>query len=165
MLNRGIRIVRAGLEGGKIVGTYGKPALEKSANLTAQVRIHLLFTEKALTSIAEIWQASSWGAQNPILATCAVVGTTGAVVLAVPGLVTAPVLSSMGFTIGGIQAGSAAAAAHSWIGNIAPGSAMAVGQSAGAGGSGLVVVNGAAQLGGAAMTVGSASLAWVKAKL
>lgn len=42
---------------------------------------------------------------------------------------------------------------------------MAVGQSAGAGGSGLVLVNGAAQLGGAAMTVGSASLAWAKAKL
>ncbi|KAJ5244803.1 hypothetical protein N7489_004899 [Penicillium chrysogenum] len=71
----------------------------------------------------------------------------------------------MGFTAGGIQAGSAAAAAHGWIGNIAAGSAMSVGQSAGAGGSGLVIVNGAAQLGGAAMTVGSASVAWVKAKL
>lgn len=97
--------MRAGLESGKIVGTYGKPALEKSANLTAQVRIHLQCTEKALTSIAEIRQAAKWGAQNPIIATCAVVGTTGAVVLAVPGLVTTPVLSSMGFTIGGIQAG------------------------------------------------------------
>lgn len=42
---------------------------------------------------------------------------------------------------------------------------MALGQSAGAGGSGLVIVNGAAQLGGVAMTVGSASLAWFKAKL
>lgn len=61
--------------------------------------------------------------------------------------------------------GSAAAAAQSWIGNVAAGSTMAIGQSAGAGGSGLVVVNGAAQLGGAAMTMGSASLAWVKAKL
>ena len=61
--------------------------------------------------------------------------------------------------------GSAAAAAHSSVGNIAAGSMMAVGQSAGAGGSGLILVNGAAQLGGAAMTVGSASLAWAKAKL
>jgi hypothetical protein len=42
---------------------------------------------------------------------------------------------------------------------------MAIGQSAGAGGSGLVIVNGAAQLGGAAMTVGSVGLAWIKAKL
>ena len=44
--------------------------------------------------------------------------------------------------------GFTAAAAHSGIGNIAAGSTMAVGQSAGAGGSGLVIVNGAAQLGG-----------------
>ncbi|KAF7712055.1 Uncharacterized protein PECH_005334, partial [Penicillium ucsense] len=139
VISGGTRIVRAGLESGKIIGTYGKPALERSADLTAQ--------------------AASWGAQNPILATCAVVGTTGVVALAIPSLVTAPVLSSMGFTMNGIQAGSAAAAAHGWIGNLAPGSAMAIGQSAGAGGSGLVVVNGAAQLGGAAMTVGSASLA------
>lgn len=98
--------MRAGLEGGKIVGTYGKPVLEKSANLTAQVRIHLLCTEKALISVAEIRQAANWGAQNPIIATCAVVGTTGSVVLAVPGLVTALVLSSIGFAIGGIQAGT-----------------------------------------------------------
>ena len=61
--------------------------------------------------------------------------------------------------------GSAAAAAHSSVGNIAAGSVMAVGQSAGAGGGGLILVNGAAQLGGAVVTVGSASLAWAKAKL
>ena len=38
----GTRVMRAGLEGGKIVVAYGKPALEKSANLTAQVGINLL---------------------------------------------------------------------------------------------------------------------------
>jgi hypothetical protein len=38
----GTRIMRAGLEGGKTVIAYGKPALEKSANLTVQVSIHLL---------------------------------------------------------------------------------------------------------------------------
>ena len=37
----GTRIMRAGLEGGKIAVAYGKPALSKSANLTAQVCIHL----------------------------------------------------------------------------------------------------------------------------
>lgn len=42
---------------------------------------------------------------------------------------------------------------------------MAVGQSAGAGGNGLGIVNGAAQLVGAAMTPGSAGLAWIKAQL
>lgn len=57
-----------------------------------------------------------------------------------------------------------AAAVHSLIGNVAAGSAFAVGQSAGAGGTGLVIVNGATQVGGAVMSVGSAGLAWVKAR-
>lgn len=38
----GTRIMRAGLEGGKIVVAYGKPTLEKSANLAVQVGIHYL---------------------------------------------------------------------------------------------------------------------------
>jgi len=38
---------------------------------------------------------------------------------------------------------------------------MAIGQSAGAGGAGVAIVNGVAQLGGAAMGLGSASLAWL----
>jgi hypothetical protein len=45
------------------------------------------------------------------------------------------------------------------------GSAFALGQSAGAGGAGLVVVNRGAQVGGVVMGLGSAGLAWVKAKL
>ena len=105
VISGGTRIVQAGLKGGKIVVTYGKPALEKSANLTAQVRIQLVCTEKTLISSVGIWQAASWGAQNPVLATCAVVSTTGAVVLAGPSLATVPILSSMGFIAGGIQAG------------------------------------------------------------
>ena len=48
---------------------------------------------------------ATWSAQNPILAAYAVVGTTGATILAAPGLVTAPVLSSLGFSMSGIQAG------------------------------------------------------------
>lgn len=40
---------------------------------------------------------------------------------------------------------------------------MAIVQSAGAGGSGLAVVNGVAQLGGAAMAAGSATIAWFNA--
>lgn len=60
--------------------------------------------------------------------------------------------------------GSAAAAVHSWTGNIVAGSAMAVGQSAGAGGAGLAVVNGAAQVVGGAMTLGSAGLAWMRSR-
>ncbi|KAJ5346179.1 uncharacterized protein N7506_000256 [Penicillium brevicompactum] len=54
-----------------------------------------------------------------------VVGASGAVVFAAPSLATALVLSSMGFTTGGIHAGSVAAVAHGLFGNIAAGSAMA----------------------------------------
>ncbi|KAJ5910949.1 uncharacterized protein N7473_000252 [Penicillium subrubescens] len=122
--------------------TYGKTALAVSANLTP----------------------ASWGAHNPLLATCAVVCSTGVVIIAAPGLTIVPVLPGMRFTAGGIKAGSAAAAAHSSIGNIAAGSAMAVGQSAGAGGAGIAIVNGVAQLGGAAMGLGSPGLAWLKRK-
>ncbi|KAI9035453.1 uncharacterized protein KD926_003479 [Aspergillus affinis] len=146
VISGGLGIMRAGLEGGGgVVKAYGKPALEKSASLTAQ--------------------AASWGAENPTLTTCAVVGLAGVALLAAPGCATAPALSAIGFTAEGIQAGSSAAAFHSSIGNIVSGSAIAVAQSAGAGGSGLAVVNGVTQLGGAAMTAGSAGIAWVKAKL
>ncbi|KAJ5766117.1 uncharacterized protein N7511_003733 [Penicillium nucicola] len=145
VLSKGSQLVSAGLEGAKGTVAYGMPVLEKTANFTAQT--------------------VSWGIENPVLFTCATVGTTGALVFAAPALVSAPVLSTMGFTASGIKAGSMAAAAHSSIGNIAAGSAMAIGQSAGAGGSGLAIVNGAAQMGGAAMAVGSAGFAWLKAKL
>lgn len=37
--------MRVGLEGGKTVVAYGRPALEKSANLTGQVGIHLPYTK------------------------------------------------------------------------------------------------------------------------
>ncbi|KAJ5885443.1 hypothetical protein N7495_009953 [Penicillium taxi] len=139
------RLIRAGLEGGKSVVAYSKPALEKSASLTAQ--------------------AASWGVKNPVPATCVAIGTAGALVFVAPAVVTVPLLSSMGFTAGGIKAGTIAAVAQSQIGNIVAGSTMAVAQSAGAGGSGLVIINGIVQLGGAATTVGGTSLACVKAKL
>lgn len=42
---------------------------------------------------------------------------------------------------------------------------MAIGQSASVGGNSLVIVNGATRLGGATMAIGSAGLAWLKAKL
>lgn len=40
-MDEGNRIIRAGLEGGKPVIAYSKPALEKSASLAGQVGIHL----------------------------------------------------------------------------------------------------------------------------
>lgn len=44
----GARIMRAGLEDGKIAIAYGKPALENSANLTAQVCIDFIRMKSAL---------------------------------------------------------------------------------------------------------------------
>ncbi|KAJ6007344.1 hypothetical protein N7540_011320 [Penicillium herquei] len=145
------KVIQTGLEGSKL-------ALQKSTDLTTQVGVYLMYQNSGADE-------SSWGAQNPTLAICAAVGASGAVILAVPGGAAAPILSGIGFKAGGIQAGSMAAAFHSSIGNIIPGSAFAIVQSAGAGGSGLAVVNGVAQVGGVAMTMGSAGIAWVKAKL
>ncbi|KAJ5637086.1 hypothetical protein N7490_006965 [Penicillium lividum] len=124
---------------------YGIPVIEKSANMAAQ--------------------AAQWTIENPALAGAVVGAVVGATVIAGPALVTAPVLSVAGFTSGGIQAGSAAAVVQSGIGNIAGGSLMAIAQSAGAGGSGLAIVNGATQLGAAAMTMGSTGFAWVKSRM
>ena len=56
-----------------------------------------------------------------------------------------------------------AATVQSSIGNVAAGSAFATFTSAGAGGAGLIAVNGAAQACRAAIAAGSGVLAWVKA--
>lgn len=88
-----------------MVLSYGKTVLAMSANMTARVSIYLQFPWKSKITITNIQQAASWGAQNPVLATCAVVGTTSTIIIASPGLVTVPVLSGMGFTAGGIKAG------------------------------------------------------------
>lgn len=59
-----------------------------------------------------------------------------------------------------VETDSVAAAVHSTIGNVAPGSAFAVLQSAGAGGAGAQVVAGFVQVAGAvAATGGAAALA------
>ncbi|KAJ5306903.1 hypothetical protein PENANT_c003G01234 [Penicillium antarcticum] len=145
LVSRGSQVINAGLESGKSAIAYGTPPFEKAVTLTAQ--------------------AASWGANNPLQLTCAAAGTAGVLVVTAPVLVSAPLLSTVGFTAGGIKAGSAAAVAHSYVGNVVAGGAIAIGQSAGAGGSGLALVNGAIQLGAAAMTVGSAGLSWAKAKL
>jgi hypothetical protein len=52
VISGGARFVHAGLKGGEIVVTYGKPALVKSANLATQVRIQLPCTGKDLISSA-----------------------------------------------------------------------------------------------------------------
>jgi len=53
-----------------------------------------------------------------------------------------PILNLIGFTAGGVAAGSRAAAIHSGIGNVTAGSPFAIAQAAGAGGAIPVVVAG-----------------------
>jgi len=53
-----------------------------------------------------------------------------------------PILNLIGFTAGGVAAGSIAAAIHSGIGNVVAGSLFAVAQAAGAGGAIPVVTAG-----------------------
>ncbi|KAJ5686368.1 hypothetical protein N7536_008987 [Penicillium majusculum] len=107
-------------------------------------------------------QAGTWAYETPALAACAVAGTGGVVVVASPVLVTAPILSGLGFNTGGVAAGSYAAGVQSSIGNVVANSLFATGQSAGAGGLGSVAVNTAAQACGALTGMGSAGFAWFK---
>lgn len=61
--------------------------------------------------------------------------------------------------------GSFAAIMQSTIGNVGAGSLFALGQSAGAGGAGLAVVNGVVQAVGAVVVGASGGLAWVNSML
>ncbi|KAF5660531.1 hypothetical protein FCIRC_12126 [Fusarium circinatum] len=74
---------------------------------------------------------------------------TGAGLIVAPGLVATPLLGALGFSAGGIAAGSAAAGIQSGIGSVVAGSPFSILQSAGAGGAGLAVVNGVVQASGA----------------
>lgn len=98
IISAGTNLAQAGLEAGKQAMEHGKPIVEASANRTAQVRD----TSPCGTDFPPNYcQAAEWGAKNPLLAACA----AGAVAVVAPGLATAPILSSLGFTAGGVQAG------------------------------------------------------------
>ncbi|KAL4900589.1 hypothetical protein BDW74DRAFT_161739 [Aspergillus multicolor] len=143
LVSDGTKIAQAAVvEGSKLAVTYGKLVL------------------KSLTDLAA--QAAEWATKNSMLAGSIAAGLT---VAAAPGIVITLVLSALGFTAGGVKAGSLAAGAHGLHGNVVAGSLFAVLQSAGAGGAGLAVLNGAAQVGGLAVGVGNAGWAWVTAKL
>ncbi|OIW31334.1 hypothetical protein CONLIGDRAFT_680044 [Coniochaeta ligniaria NRRL 30616] len=98
--------------------------------------------------------AKTCAVDHPYLASGVVV-VVGMV--AMPGVVTAPVLGLLGFGSGGVAAGSIAASAQAGIGNVVAPSAFATLQSAGAGGAGIVVVNTVVQ--GAGVLVGGVTAA------
>ncbi|KAJ5939960.1 hypothetical protein N7516_000128 [Penicillium verrucosum] len=107
-------------------------------------------------------RAGTWAFKNPTLAACAVGGAGGVVVVAAPVLVTGPILWGLGFKSAGVAGGSYAAVVQSSIGNVSTASLFATGQSAGAGGLGLVAVNTIAQACGVLTGMLSAGFAWFK---
>ncbi|KAK5993551.1 hypothetical protein PT974_06985 [Cladobotryum mycophilum] len=87
-------------------------------------------------------------AENPV--TAAAVGV-GLLTAAVPAILSSPFMlaaGALGFTANGVVAGSIAAAVQATIPNVVGGSTFAILQSAAAGGTGLAVVNGVAQVAG-----------------
>ncbi|KKK20843.1 hypothetical protein ARAM_005305 [Aspergillus rambellii] len=140
-------------KGNKIIATYAPVVGQKAVEISKDVKIHA-------ANVVE------WSRHNPGLAGCALAGVTGAVLIVVPGIVSAPLLASAGFTAPGVQAGSIGAAAQASIGNVAAGSAFAALQSAGAGGAaGLGIVNGIIQGAGAVMLALSGPLGYIKSRL
>ncbi|KAI0103218.1 hypothetical protein GGR51DRAFT_561902 [Nemania sp. FL0031] len=87
-------------------------------------------------------KATNWAAENPGKA--AALGT-GAVLVAAPMMVAAPVLGVAGFGANGIVAGSVAAGVQSSIGNVIAPSVFAALQSAATGGYGVAAVSTAVQ--------------------
>ncbi|TPX17941.1 uncharacterized protein E0L32_012004 [Thyridium curvatum] len=112
----------------------------------------------SLSAMTELEQIKDWAYNHPyeVAALAAGLGITFA-----PGIATTPLLAAAGFGEGGVAAGSFAAGAQSLIGNVVGGSAFAVLQSAGAGGSGLATLQAVAgAVAGAVTAVGGATAAF-----
>jgi hypothetical protein len=59
-------------------------------------------TSKATADVLQ--KITKWSAQNPMLATCAVAGAAGVVIMAAPAVVSTPLLSTVGFGAEGVKA-------------------------------------------------------------
>ncbi|EFQ32610.1 hypothetical protein CGRA01v4_09564 [Colletotrichum graminicola] len=100
-------------------------------------------------------KAKDWVSENPGQAACYTVGAASLAVVAAPALVSAPILTAMGFGAQGVIANSAAAAAQASIGNVVAPSLFSTFTSAGMAGYGAAIVNGAVQAGAGATAAGS----------
>ncbi|KAF2663860.1 hypothetical protein BT63DRAFT_444318 [Microthyrium microscopicum] len=99
-------------------------------------------TAKAAEELAKVAdEVLDWIMENPDVVA---IGAAGLIIMIAPGLVSTPLLSLAGFTPLGIAAGSVAAAAQVPV--TSSNSMFAILQSAGAGGDGLAIVNGAIQV-------------------
>lgn len=105
----------------------------------------------------QVQKAQDWVSKHPDVVMYIVLGVTGIVILAVPGLLMTPILSGLGFGASGIAAGSMAAAIQSGIGSVAAGSAFAGLTSAAMGGLEGTAIAAVGQAIGAAMTAGGAA--------
>ncbi|ESA42936.1 hypothetical protein GE21DRAFT_6018 [Neurospora crassa] len=130
-------------------------------------------TSKELVESArlEFEKAQKWAAEHPtatfFIILLVVAGVTSIVMVAYPQLIYKPMLDTVGFTFKGVRADSIAAAVHSYIGNVSPGSLFAFLQSAGADGYGAAALNAALRTAGVTMmTAGAADLIrqWMEGK-
>ncbi|KAK3487963.1 uncharacterized protein B0T23DRAFT_387027 [Neurospora hispaniola] len=130
----------------------------------------LVETSKELAESArlEFEKAQKWASEHPTATVFIVLGVAGLIILvAYPGLIYKPMLDALGFTSEGVAADSIAAAVHSIIGNVSPGSVFAFLQSAGAEGYGAVALDAALRATGATiMTAGAVDLIrqWMEEK-
>ncbi|QDS67891.1 hypothetical protein FKW77_008165 [Venturia effusa] len=92
--------------------------------------------------LQSVEEAGNWVKANPGKTALLVVCVLGIVA---PVIIVGPALACLGFGAGGVAAGSAAAGIQAGMGGVAAGSAFALLQSAGAGGAGLLIVNGIVQ--------------------
>jgi len=129
-------------------------------NLRVACHIAGILGKQAADNIGEGFENGvDWVKKNPETAAALAVSLAGGIaVIAVPSLVTVPLLGVVGFGPGGVIAGSLAAAIQSSIGSVAAGSLFAFLTSAAAGGAAAAVVAGAVQATAAIATVGGVSV-------
>lgn len=85
----------------KLATAYGSPVWEKAEKVTHNSHHTPPFIcHRLLMS----YQAAQWSAENPGSAAWVVVGAGGALAVAAPGIVSAPILSSAGFAATGVTA-------------------------------------------------------------
>ncbi|CAI6338399.1 unnamed protein product [Periconia digitata] len=103
------------------------------------------FLSKVVSIGRKVWKSVAgaamrvrdWVLQHPRETTAIVLAVIIGIVIVIA---TPHILSAVGFTVGGVAAGSVAASIQSGIGLVTAGSTFAILQSAGAGGTGLAVV-------------------------
>ncbi|TID16476.1 hypothetical protein E2P81_ATG11901 [Venturia nashicola] len=139
-----VHVIPAVIQIGNVVHNIGPVIKEAIGTAIARFRVILgeNFEKAPQVLLQSVEEAGNWVKENPgktaLLVVCSLA-------LIAPVIIVGPALGGLGFGAGGIAAGSTAAGIHAGIGSVAAGSVFAVLQSAGAGGAGLLIVNGVVQ--------------------